>query len=39
MTESWRNILVDRIGLQLNAYTWTATGRSNRFRSRAGFAS
>ena len=22
MTESWRNILVDRIGLHLNAYTW-----------------
>jgi hypothetical protein len=22
MTESWRNILVDRIGLHLNAYAW-----------------
>ena len=26
MTESWRNILVDRIGLQLNAYTWYRYG-------------
>ena len=26
MTESWRNILVDSIGLQVNAYTWYRFG-------------